>query len=166
MDPRGDVDAVTDELVLIHDHVFDIDADTQGQLGGVSRRILMRQRTLRIERPGDRSDRARELDENGITGDFQDAPAVLADPWLEDVGAQRFPCAQGVDIVLLDHARPARNVREHNRGEASRYGDELFHAALAFTLTSFREAQEGRERCPRWHKHACPLVGLEAGQSR
>jgi hypothetical protein len=56
---------------------------------------------------------------------------VLIDLGLDEVSAQRLPRVQRLDIVLFDQPRPANNVSERDRDEASRDGDELFHALLA-----------------------------------
>jgi hypothetical protein len=80
LDPCGDVDAVTIEVVALDDHVAEIDADTQ--LDAVVRRdvrVPPGYRLLHLDRAAHRINDAREFDQHTVTGGLDDAAVVLGD---------------------------------------------------------------------------------------
>ncbi len=86
MNTRRDIDPVPDQPALIHDHVFDVDSDSQRHLRCRLQGVRLGQCALRIERPRDGGHRTRELDEDRVARDLQQAAPVLLDSRLDDVG--------------------------------------------------------------------------------
>ncbi len=102
MDTRRDVDAVSDQLVLVHDDVFHVDADPKRQRGALVLGFGVAHRALHVEGPGHGGDCARKLHEDGVARDLQQPAAVLEDLGLDEVSAQRLPGPQRLDIVRLN----------------------------------------------------------------
>jgi hypothetical protein len=80
-EPRGNVDAVAEDVVAVDDDVAEIDADAEvdtalRRLGMVGHRRLPLGRTL------DGVDDTGELDEQAVAGGLHDTPMVLCYLWV------------------------------------------------------------------------------------
>ena len=85
-DPRGDVDAVAIDVVVLDDHVAEIDADAQ--LDAVVRRdtgVALGHRLLHLDRAAHRIDDAGELDQQAVAGGLDDAAMVLGDFRIDEL---------------------------------------------------------------------------------
>src|SRR5713101_4686168 len=86
LQPRRNVDAIAVDVVILADDVAEIDADAEldspfdGDAG-----IAFGHRTLHLDRTMHRVDDAGELDEEPVTGGFDDADAMLLDSWVGDL---------------------------------------------------------------------------------
>ena len=83
--PRGDVDAVAVEVVALHDHVAEIDADAQHdrRLGGALIRCVLR-RALHRQGAVHGIDDACEFDDGAIADQLHDPAFVGGDRRVED----------------------------------------------------------------------------------
>ena len=75
---------------------------------------------LQIECPSHRVDGAREFHEHRVACKVHEPTPMLPDLRFDQVGAQGIPGAQRSELVRLNEARPASDIREGHRGEASR----------------------------------------------
>ncbi len=76
-EPRGDVDAVAENIVVVDDDVADMDADAEFdplilRHGGV----LLGHAALDLDRAARRVDGAGELDQHAVAGGLDDAAAM------------------------------------------------------------------------------------------
>ena len=91
LEPRRDVDAIAVDVVAVDDHVAEVDADPE--LDAVRRlevRVVLGDAPLHLDRALDSVDHARELDQRAVAGELDDAAAMLGDPGLDEVLAQRL----------------------------------------------------------------------------
>ena len=72
---------------------------------------------LQRECAGDRFDGASELDQKGVAGRLDDAPAMFGDFGVDQLAPMRFQPRQGVFFVGLHQPAAACNVRGENGGQ-------------------------------------------------
>src|ERR1700719_783939 len=85
---RGDIDAVAVDVVRRDDDVAEIDADAELDAAVLRRQgVASANDPLHIQRAAYRIDHTAELDESPVAGMLDDAAAVLADLWRDDVAA-------------------------------------------------------------------------------
>ena len=89
--PRGDVDAVAEDVVALDDDVAEIDADAELD-AAVLRHIgvALGHAALHLDRAAHRVDDAGELDQHAVAGGLDDAAAVLGDLGIDKLAAQAF----------------------------------------------------------------------------
>jgi hypothetical protein len=118
LQPRGDVDAVADQVVAIDNDIAEMDADAKndGFLGGS---VELRPFELLLDRRSTihRLDYRRELDQHAVAHQLDCAPAMLGDQRFDDLLASCFQGGKGPDLVGFHHAREADDVG----GQNSRY---------------------------------------------
>ncbi len=115
-EPRGDVDPVAKDVVAVDDHVAEIDpnAEVDAGLGGLR---AIGHRALPPDCAAHRVDDARELDEEPVAGRLDDAPVMLGDPRVDQLGPQRLEPHQRPFLVRPHQPRIARHIRGEDRGE-------------------------------------------------
>ncbi len=139
-EPRGDVDAVADQVVALDDHVAKVDADTVDETplnGNAS--VALGRHPLNCECAFDRRDDGREFDEDAVAHRLEDAPAVGGDDRRRRLAQvpHRFRRSR---LVLAHQARVADDVAGEDGGKLARGG--RFHP---FTAPAGRIA--GRACC-------------------
>src|SRR6266704_5562050 len=86
LETRREVDAVAVDVVRRHDHVAEVDADAELDAAVLRQPGIAREdEPLHIQRAAHRIDHAAELDKSSVTGMLDDAAAVLADLWRDDL---------------------------------------------------------------------------------
>src|SRR4029077_2417079 len=80
LQPRGDVDAIAEDSIIIVDHVTEVDADTKLHTPlGLDRGIAFDHLPLNGDRALDRVQHAGELGQDAVSGGIDDTSAELAD---------------------------------------------------------------------------------------
>jgi hypothetical protein len=113
--PRGDVDAVAEQIAVAFDHVADGDADAERHLP--ARRIghvAGPQGLLDVDRAAHRVHRARKFREHGIAGGVEDAAVRLCDEIVDDF-AVRGEAPQRLLLVFRHQPRIPGNIGCENR---------------------------------------------------
>ncbi len=120
LEASGDIDAVTQEIAILFDHVTDVDTDAElDATPGVGVGIACRHAVLHIGGIAQRIHDTRKLDQQAIAGRIGDAPAVLPDLRIDQLAtmvSQRRQCA-----LLVDGDEPAiaSHVRRHDCGQSA-----------------------------------------------
>lgn len=113
-----DVDAATEEVVVLDDDIAQMDADAKDDaLVRRNRGIAGRQGALHIQRRLHRIHRAGELDENAVAGGFDHTPAVLLDLGIDNFFTMGPKLGQGARFVDLHQTAVADNIRRQNGGK-------------------------------------------------
>ncbi|MFK4535663.1 hypothetical protein ABIA00_003846 [Bradyrhizobium ottawaense] len=115
----GDVDIVTEYLVLIGDDVAHVDAEAELH-GAVGRQMVVALRHQRLHRDrglGGADDR-RELQQEAIAGVLHDAAAVIEDDRV-DRAAMGLEGGMGAGLVAAHHARIAGDIGADDGGQTS-----------------------------------------------
>src|SRR5712692_8253324 len=114
---RGDVDAIAVDLLAIHHHVTEVDADAEFHpLLGRDIRVLGVERGLNLDGALDRVHDAGELGEYAVAGGIDESPAMLLDEPVNQfaVGGKS---AEGRLLVLPHEAAIAEDVGTEYGGE-------------------------------------------------
>ena len=83
--PRGDIDAIAEQIVVFYDHVAEIDPDAKLHLAAGRKRVVARlERLLDFDRAAHGFDGAREFGEHRIARGAHDAPAVKGNDSVDD----------------------------------------------------------------------------------
>jgi len=88
---RRDIDAVAKDVVVVEDHVAEINADAQFD-SAVRRNacVALGDRLLHLDRASHRIDDAGKLHQQAVAGGLDDAAMVLGNFRIEQLAAQRF----------------------------------------------------------------------------
>ncbi|MGY3426828.1 hypothetical protein ACVWZW_007332 [Bradyrhizobium sp. F1.13.4] len=115
----GNVDIVTEDLVLVGDDVTHMDAEAKlhGAIGGQMVIALRHQRLHRDRGLGGADDR-RELQQEAVAGVFDDAAAVIEDDGV-DRAAMGLEGGMGAGLVGAHHARIAGDIGADNGSQTS-----------------------------------------------
>jgi hypothetical protein len=89
--PRRDIDAIAEDVVVVDDDVAEIDADAKLD-AALARDTVIAQRhlALQFDRAAHRIDDAREFDQEPVAGGLDDAPAMLGDFRISELAVDRF----------------------------------------------------------------------------
>jgi hypothetical protein len=99
-EPRGDIDAVAENIVAVDDDVPDIDSNPEHNLLVVwNRRVALQHRALHFHGERDRIDYAGELQQRAIAGGLDDTAPVFRDRWVYQFPPVRFQRSQCADLV-------------------------------------------------------------------
>jgi len=97
--PRGDVDAVAEDVVALDQHVAEMDADAPFHSALVGNRGMeVRRQPLQCQGAFDGADHRTELDQYPVAGCLNDPPAVLSDERIGS-GAVLAQCPRGARLV-------------------------------------------------------------------
>ena len=116
--PRGDVYAVAVEIIAIHQHVAEVDADARDD-------ALM---PGHLDRDGaaHRVQDTGELQQRAVADQLEDAPTMSGDRGVEGLGPETLQRGQRPGLVLRDHAGLSHDIsREDRRKPAG--GGRLAH---------------------------------------
>jgi hypothetical protein len=113
---RRDIHAVTEDVIVLDDDVSLVDADAERDAAvGWKRRITVRQCRLQFGRATESVDDAGELDQQPVAGGLDEAALVIADLWIDHLGAQRLEPGERAFLVSLDQPRIAREIGGEDR---------------------------------------------------
>jgi hypothetical protein len=107
---RGDVDAVAEDIVVLDDHVAQIDADAK--LDPPCRRdvrVATCHAALNFRGAHHRVDDAAELDQHTVAGGLDDAAMILRDSWIDELKPmgleprERSPLVDLHEPTIADH---------------------------------------------------------------
>jgi hypothetical protein len=146
---RRDVHAVAEQVVVLVDHVAEVDPHAQRDLARrVLSRLVARHRGLDRFRPACRFDDARELEQQPVAGGLEDAPAELVDLRLDDLVQDPPEALEGALLVDSHEAAVADHVARHDRREAAL---RLAAAPARLACARFLEVRSRRRgrRCAR-----------------
>src|SRR6185436_9008814 len=120
LEPRGDVHAVAENIVVLDDDVADMNADADlDPLVGRDRSIAFGHTALNLDGAARRIDRAAEFDQDAIAGPLDDAAAVLGDLGLQEFAAMGVQSLQRAFLVGSHQPAVAHDVAGKNRGQPS-----------------------------------------------
>ncbi len=119
LQPGGDVDAVTEQVWSLDDHVSEMDADAEPHLlAGRATLVFLFDGVLDRDGAFDGIDRTRKIGDKTVAGGIEDPAAVGGDQSIEDcpVGLQPPQCA---DLVQPHQPAVLGNVGRKDHGELS-----------------------------------------------
>ena len=121
----GNVDIVTEDLVLVGDDVTHMDAEPElhGAIGG-QMMITLRHQRLHRDRGLGGADDARELQQEAVAGVLHDAAAMIEDDGV-DRAAMGLEGGMGAGLVAAHHARIAGDIGADDGGQTSFHIPEL-----------------------------------------
>jgi len=144
--PRGDIDAVAEDVVAIGNHVAEIDPNAKAQaalLGEIQ--IAVGHRALNFARTAHRVDHAGEFRQHPIAGGLDDPAVMLADLRIDHFAQMRLEAFVSAFLIGAHQARIAHHIGREDRGEpacGSRRGHcsgrpliEEIEQALSYTTT-------------------------------
>ena len=100
LETHGDVDAVTEDIVLIDDDIADVQADPELDLGVRRDSIVLRRHAaLNLDRAARGIDRTGRLDQHAVAGGLDDTPSMRGDGGFDEGPSDRLQPGQGVFLV-------------------------------------------------------------------
>ena len=130
--PRGDVDAVAEDIVVLDDDVAQIDADAieqRARRGHVA--IAPRHPFLEIDRAAQRLGDALKFHQQTVAGGLDDAALAVGDRRIDQLKPHGFEPGQRPSFVDFHQTAIADHVRGQNRGQAALHVRAFrVHAAL------------------------------------
>ena len=144
--PRGDIDAVAEDVVIINDDVPDVNADPKfDPLVLRYRRILLGHTALDFNGTAYRIHGARKLDQHAVAGGLDDPPAIVGDGGVNEGLPDSLEPGQRAFLVYAHEAAITGDIRSQHRRQSS------FHALA-------------RQGAPKWpfadpSKHGGLFVG-------
>ena len=116
-EPRGDVDAVAEDILALDKHIAEMDADpVEDALRLEGAFIAGRHLLLHRQGAFDRRDDGREFDEHPVAHGLEQPPAVRGDDRLSGLSPLAHEtCRAG--LVLAHHARIADDIGGEDRGK-------------------------------------------------
>jgi hypothetical protein len=159
LEPRRDVDAIAKNVIVLDDHVANVDADAKADaLAFIDVGIAVFHALLHHDGAAHRIDDRRELDENAVTRGLDDTALVLGDQRIDELPAMALERGERPFLVGAHEARVSRHVRGKDGGEPARDARLLAHSlspsAWSDTLTGlpvYRDCAlvgRPRQRCP------------------
>ena len=130
LQPGGDVDAVAVEVVLVDDHVAEIDPDAEhdpGVLGKVE--VLLRDDPLNFDRACHGIDDAGELDQRPVAHELDDAAVVSIDQRFDEFAAKRLEPGKCARLVQAHQAAVPHHVGGEDSDQLPFQMLSLFHCA-------------------------------------
>ncbi len=132
-EPRGNVDAVAENVVAVDDDVADIDADPENDpLVVRDVRIAPQHRALHFHGKRDSIDHAGEFEQHAVAGGLDDAAVMLRYRRVDQLPAMRLQRGERTDLVDAHQATVADRIggSQHHRGESGCCIDVLPEPAL------------------------------------
>ena len=127
---RGHVHAVAEDVVVLEDHVAEVDADAE--LDPAGRRhvgVAPRHAALDLDRALHRVGNALELDQQAVAGGLDDAAPVLGDRRVDQLEPVGLEARERAGLVGLHQPAVADHVGRQNRGQPA-LDLRQFHARL------------------------------------
>jgi hypothetical protein len=117
------IHAVAIEVVVLDDHVAEIDADAQfDAVVRLDTRVSLGHRLLHLDRATHRIDDAGKLHQRAVAGGLDDAARVLGDFRIEELAAQRLEAFERAFLVRSHQPRIPRHIGSEDRGEPAGRG--------------------------------------------
>jgi hypothetical protein len=117
LEPGGDVDAVTKNVVAVYDHIAQIDADPQLETAFRRDRVVDRaQRPLHLERAVQCIDDTGEIRQQAVARRADDSPAMRCDQRVDSV-AQLTESSMRARLILAHEAAETDHIGMQNGGE-------------------------------------------------
>ena len=114
LEPGGDIDPVTENIVAVDDHVPEIDADPQLEPALRRDRIVDRTHgTLHLDGAVQRIDDARKICQQAVARGANDPSAMRRDQWV-DSAAQLTEGTMGASLVLPHQTAETNYIRVQN----------------------------------------------------
>jgi hypothetical protein len=119
LQPRRNVDPVTEDVIALDQHVAEMDADApfHSAVAGATSIPFHRQH-LQCDRALDGADHRAELDQHPVARRFHNPAAMLGDERVGG-GAMLTQCRRGACLVEPHQARIARDISGKDRGETT-----------------------------------------------
>ena len=118
--PCGDVDPVTEDIVVLDDYVAKIDSDAEHDAAVLGRiRVALAHAVLTGDGRTHRVDNAGELREQPVAGGLDHASPVLGDARFNQFGKMGGQRCQCPFLVVPHQPRIARDVGGEDGGEAA-----------------------------------------------
>src|SRR5439155_10630791 len=118
LQPRGDIDAVPENVAGLADNVADIDTDTEDEpLVFRHARVAQRDPLLDRDRTSDSLDRARKFDKNTVPGGLDDTAVASRDRRVYQLSPVSAQGTQGADLVGSHKPAIANDVCRHDGRE-------------------------------------------------
>jgi hypothetical protein len=116
LQPRGDIDAVAVNVILLEDDVAKIDADAKLDAAFLGDAVIaQRHLALQFDRAAHCIDDARKLGQQPVAGSFDDATAMLGDLGVRHFAAQRRQGSVRALLVLAHQPRIAHDIGRQDR---------------------------------------------------
>ena len=110
-EPGGDVDAVSEDIVAVDDHVAKIDADPQFETPFRRKRIVERARgLLHLDSAAERVDDAGKIRQQAVARRADDTPAMCGDQRIDGV-SQFAECPVRASLVHAHQPAEADDIR-------------------------------------------------------
>ena len=113
--PRGNIDAVAEDVALVDDDVADVNADAQfdAPVGGFVR-IALRHSALLLDGAAGGVHGAAEFDQDAVAGAFDDAAAMLGDRRLQQFATMSVEPGERAFLVRPHQPAVAGNIPGEN----------------------------------------------------
>ena len=132
---RRHIDAIAEDIVLLDDHVAQIDADPVKQAARCRHvAITPRHALLEFDCAAERFGDALELHQKSIAGGLDDAALAFGDRRVDQLQPHRFEPCEGPRLVDLHETAIANHIRRQNCREPAFYSS-LFHFTRARVRT-------------------------------
>jgi hypothetical protein len=131
LEAGGDVDAVAVDVVVLDDHVTEVDADAERDPLAVRHPVIaLGHGALNLDRALDSVDHARELDQRAVAHQLYRAAAARCDRRLEQLAAVGFQAGERTGLVRAHEARVAGHIGGEDRRKSAVHG----HGATALQV--------------------------------
>ena len=157
---RGNVHAVTVDIITLDNDVAKVDTDPKRQLlalrqTGAARRV----RPLDSHGAGDGVNDTGELDQRAVAHKLDDAAIVARDLRIDDLAAQRLEARERVGLVGTHEPGITDNVRGQDRSQATLHACSSFVGRLAAGRSKIHVVREGRN-VYFWHKDEAATAAM------
>jgi len=125
-EPRRDVDAVAENISVLHHHIAEIDANAEFDafpLGDVG--VARRHAVLHVDRTAHRFDRTCELGEDAVARRLDEAALMLIDLRLNQLAAVRGEPRERALLIGADEPRVTRDIGGENGGKPTLHGTPI-----------------------------------------
>ncbi|HXG81480.1 MAG TPA: hypothetical protein VNJ05_06740 [Sphingomicrobium sp.] len=122
--PRGDVHSIPEDVVIIDNHVAQIDSNPEFDAAVIGNPdIAGAHFPLNFGRAFDRIHNAGEFDEHPIAGQFDNPPVMLRNGRIDELGAVSLEAGQCADFIRAHKAAVAHYIGGHDRGQSAFHWD-------------------------------------------
>src|SRR3954451_11730155 len=120
---RGNIDAVSIDVIRLHDHVAGVYPDPECQaIGGRNADVALGGPVLNLHRTAACLDHTRELREEAVAGVLDQNTATGRDGGFDQLATERGPTRVRALLVAAHEPAVARDIREDDRGQLPLYG--------------------------------------------
>src|SRR5581483_4429095 len=156
-----DIDPVTKEIIVIDDHVAQIDADTElDPSGRWDIGVAPRHAPLDLGGANDGIDDALELYQHAVAGRLDDTSAVLCNGRIDKLNPMRLEASERSRLIDLHQPAVADHVSGEHRGKPA-FRSEFDHPSDPFAGNSSRSEPALHLYAPPWQsdKSFRPTLG-------